>query len=641
MKRITCFFASFLMIVLYMSALVFSANYTEIDIGTKFGSQDRNFFGGVAGVNLKSNDVWKPALIDKNGNYFREYTNGMIFLEQKTDGNYFAYFSSWDSTDGRNEVVTGNALGGRAPAVMSDIISVKTYGEPHFPEIRGADYTVLEVQSEYPYLKYIYDSQGARMFDKPVSMIIDRGNVWLEAILEEDGSSMFINRLDRTTSQAPKGRYSTSSGVGAKLIENVGTVKKYGVYDEDENLIFTYTSDDYQTSVSDMIWVDGYCIVKKYDRYSREYYGIIDTKGNIVLPFDYAGLDYPNSGVVRAAKYGKGLDSNTKSFGLIDINGNEICEFKYSYISSFKNGIAAFRARYYRDRGGYIDMQGNELVTDCVYYPDNNTLGEYGVYVATFQMDENNDRVLYDKNGVCLTSRAYSYIGPFSEGLAVACIGIGDDKHKVGFLDTKGREVIPFIYDTANFSAGYRLEGTGPMFTNGATILTRGGHGYIVYNPLMTHGFGVNKNSALLSVNGTLYTVDAYNINGNNYFKLRDVAALINGSEKQFNVTWNEARKAVEIQTNSPYTNVGGELVSENGGWRVAKLSLPIVYSNGVMINEFDYETNKQLSGLTAYNIDGNNYFKFRDLGDFLDFHVGWDSTKGVISIDTSLPYVG
>lgn len=638
MKRI---FSAIIVLIMLLATLPiygYNPNYTEIDIGTEFASHQHNFFGGIGQIWLKSNDVSKPRLIDKQGNTLAEYSNGLIFLDSKHDGNYYAHFSSYNTTDGRDEIIFGNAISGKAPSVMTDIIGLEQYSEPIYPNIKGADYTVLQAKSEYPFLKYLYDNEGNRVFDKPISSLIDRGSIWLEAIIEEDGSSIFINREDFSSATAPAGRYKSSCGVGAKLIRKEGTFSEYGVYDEDENLIFTYTSNDYITPVSEMIWKDGYCIVKKSGKYSNIYYGIIDTKGNIVLPLEYAGLDYPDNGIIRAAKYGTGLDADSIYFGLIDINGNELCDFKYGYITPFKNGIAAFRSLYYRDRGGYIDTNGNEIVSECVYYPNANTLGEYNVYVGTDRMDNNNDKVLYNKNGSRLTSRAYAHIGPFSEGLALACIGLEDDRYMVGYIDTNGNEVIPCIYDDSTLPLGFGTQG-GPLFTNGATILTKNGHGYIIHNPLMTHGIKVTKSTATINVNGNIVRVDAYNIGGNNYFKLRDIAALIDGSEKQFNVVWNEKKKSVEIETNSPYVKVGGELANQQKLENTAKLSMPIVYCDGVMINEFDYDTCQQTAGLKAYNIGGNNYFKLRDIGDFIDFYIGWDSVNGIISIDTSLPY--
>lgn len=42
---------------------------------------------------------------------------------------------------------------------------------------------------------------------------------------------------------------------------------------------------------------------------------------------------------------------------------------------------------------------------------------------------------------------------------------------------------------------------------------------------------------------------------------------------------------------------------------------------------------------LTAYNINGNNYCKLRDLGKVLGFHVGWDDASHTVSILTDQPY--
>ena len=41
----------------------------------------------------------------------------------------------------------------------------------------------------------------------------------------------------------------------------------------------------------------------------------------------------------------------------------------------------------------------------------------------------------------------------------------------------------------------------------------------------------------------------------------------------------------------------------------------------------------------TAYNIDGNNYFKLRDIGEAFDFGVDWDGARNTIVIDTGKGY--
>ena len=43
---------------------------------------------------------------------------------------------------------------------------------------------------------------------------------------------------------------------------------------------------------------------------------------------------------------------------------------------------------------------------------------------------------------------------------------------------------------------------------------------------------------------------------------------------------------------------------------------------------------------IEAYNIDGSNYFKFRDIGQAVDFAITWDGNNNRILIDTSKGYV-
>ncbi len=128
-------------------------------------------------------------------------------------------------------------------------------------------------------------------------------------------------------------------------------------------------------------------------------------------------------------------------------------------------------------------------------------------------------------------------------------------------------------------------------------------------------------------VNGKQIAFDAYNINNNNYFKLRDIAKVLSGSDKQFEVTWNGSTKSIELKPGSAYTSVGGELVTGKAKQQTAKLSSDKVYMNGSVAN------------LTAYTINGNNYFKLRDLGKLLNFGVDWDGTAKCISINSSTAY--
>ena len=53
-------------------------------------------------------------------------------------------------------------------------------------------------------------------------------------------------------------------------------------------------------------------------------------------------------------------------------------------------------------------------------------------------------------------------------------------------------------------------------------------------------------------VDGERANVAAYEINDNNYFKLRDVAAILSGTDAQFEVTWDQATGNITLTDNQP-----------------------------------------------------------------------------------------
>jgi hypothetical protein len=128
-------------------------------------------------------------------------------------------------------------------------------------------------------------------------------------------------------------------------------------------------------------------------------------------------------------------------------------------------------------------------------------------------------------------------------------------------------------------------------------------------------------------VNGVRTSFDAYNINDSNYFKLRDLAHVLSGTLKQFDVGWNINTSAVTLTSGLPYTPVGGEMVARGLNSKVATPTGSKIYINGIEVN------------LTVYFIEGNNYFKLRDIGQALNFGVAWDAVNNAIVIDTNLGY--
>ena len=118
-----------------------------------------------------------------------------------------------------------------------------------------------------------------------------------------------------------------------------------------------------------------------------------------------------------------------------------------------------------------------------------------------------------------------------------------------------------------------------------------------------------------LSVDGVDADCDKYNIDGSNYFKLRDLAQLLSKTDSRFSVSFDEQSNAVTVVSGKEYTPVGGELARGRDQSKTAVVSKQSVLIDG-----------KAADGLSVYNIGGNNYFKLRDLGDALGFTVDYDA---------------
>ena len=118
-----------------------------------------------------------------------------------------------------------------------------------------------------------------------------------------------------------------------------------------------------------------------------------------------------------------------------------------------------------------------------------------------------------------------------------------------------------------------------------------------------------------LSVDGTDADCDKYNIDGSNYFKLRDLAYLLSKSDSRFSVAFDAESNAVTVVPGGDYVPVGGELErgKDLSKTAVASKQSVLIYGEAV-------------EGFSVYNIGGNNYFKLRDLGSALGFTVAFDA---------------
>ncbi len=116
-----------------------------------------------------------------------------------------------------------------------------------------------------------------------------------------------------------------------------------------------------------------------------------------------------------------------------------------------------------------------------------------------------------------------------------------------------------------------------------------------------------------LKVDGQSKDTEIYNISGYNYFKLRDVAMLLNGTPAQFEVEFDMDTRTVFVTTGKTYTPVGGELQTGTDK------------SASCVLSAWKVEVNGEAKDIVAYNLGGNNFFKLADLGKALGFGVSYD----------------
>jgi len=109
------------------------------------------------------------------------------------------------------------------------------------------------------------------------------------------------------------------------------------------------------------------------------------------------------------------------------------------------------------------------------------------------------------------------------------------------------------------------------------------------------------------------FDVAAYAINGNHYLKLRDLAAALNGSPRQFAVGWDGQSTSIRISTGRHYSRTGSELGAPPTAAAQAERAASVLLIDG------------QPKYPTTYIIAQSHYYRLRDLAEYLNLTVSWN----------------
>jgi hypothetical protein len=350
-----------------------------------------------------------------------------------------------------------------------------------------------------------------------------------------------------------------------------------------------------------------------------EHYGYIDTTGKLVIPAEYTNDMGPFAFSDGLAIF-EVWEDNVRKVGYIDKAGTTVVPAEYDYVGIFREqlGQVEIDGKY-----GFLDKTGT-LVIPAVY----DSAGDFSEGLAPVRKDGKWGYI--DNTGALVIPNEYNIAGSFNNGLAAVR---KEENGKYGYIDKAGKEVIPFIYNIYN-SLNYVYEFNDGVawvgLENSLLLIDTSGNviaGNSATAPVPPSPATAKPTSSHVLVNGTQTSFDAYNISDNNYFKLRDLAYVLSGTPKQFEVGYDDATKAITLTSGQSYTAVGGEMESSGTGNKAATPTSSKIYLDGAEIS------------LTAYNIGGYNYFKLRDIGQAFDFGVDWDGASQTIAIDTGKGY--
>jgi hypothetical protein len=185
------------------------------------------------------------------------------------------------------------------------------------------------------------------------------------------------------------------------------------------------------------------------EEHGRE--GFIDLTGQIVIPLCFDAVGEFSEGLARFERDGR--------WGYIDPTGNIVIKPTFPWAEEFHEGLAHVQVTGtvlgYDGRWGYIDQTGKIVIAPNSSRMISDSSGEESAFHDGLAMIEVEDKAIpphkgfIDKDGKLVIPARFTYVYPFSEGLAAATESESGDRGW-GYINKSGIWVIPPRFDWAS-----------------------------------------------------------------------------------------------------------------------------------------------------------------------------------------------
>ena len=131
-----------------------------------------------------------------------------------------------------------------------------------------------------------------------------------------------------------------------------------------------------------------------------------------------------------------------------------------------------------------------------------------------------------------------------------------------------------------------------------------------------------------IAVNNVVKSLESYTINGDDYYKITDLASILAGTKKQFSSKYDKVHSLMQLTSGNKLTTK--IVISKDAGTKKKATQVyPTIY----------YGTNDISGAISVYSINGEDYYKFTDTMDIINCGVIKNTKTGVLNLTTNLAY--